>query len=208
MKKFMLFTAVLATLVTGARAYDLTVPKTNATVKVVMLVPPVSAGGDVSQLPVRATSVVVNAGAQYRIGSQVIVAAHAGTMTNTAVTTTTYYTNGFLTALAGAQFAATNGIAVHTNTVIAVAPITVPSQGISGYDGTVRWYRARTPDVENVRLQITVDGNGESVILTDGGGNTLKYAASVEKDFLDFPGALYVSQSAMTATNSVKVMAW
>ena len=141
MKKLMkmMLMLALAASVTGALAWDVPITATYVAGTNLMILPPVvDASVQWQQYPVRATSVVVNAGARYRIGSQVIVAAHAGTMTNTAVTTTTYYTNGVQVVLAGAQYAATNGIAVYTNTVIAVAPITVPAAGISGYDGSVR----------------------------------------------------------------------
>jgi hypothetical protein len=209
MKKLMkmMLMLALAASVTGALAWDVPIAGTYIAGTNLMILPPVVAASEQwQQYPVRATSVVVNAGARYRIGTQVIIAAHAGTMTNTAVTTTTYYTNGVQVALAGAQYAATNGIAVYTNTVIAVAPITVPAAGISGYDGSVRWYRARTADQDDVKIQIDTTN---TVVLVDGAGNSIRYTATVDKDFPDFGGALYFN--ALTTTNGVdaiRVMPW
>lgn len=207
MKKLMKMTLLLAfaASVTGALAWDVTVPETNDTATVVMLVPPVVEASELSQIPVRGSNVAVVAGAKYRIGSQVIVAAHAGNMTNTMVTTTAYYTNGIPAVLAAAQWAATNGVPVYTNIYTVLAPISVPAAGLSGYDGSVRWYRARTADQEDVRLQIAVAGG--TVSLRDNSGSTLGYAAAATVDFLDFNGALYVYKDATNAC-SAKAMAW
>ena len=204
MKKLMLLTLALAASVTGALAWDLDVPASNDTETVVMIVPPALASpyAQLAQLPVRATSVVVTAGAKYRIGNQVIVAAHAGTMTNS--TTTTYYTNGVLVDADGEAYAVTNDIAVVTN--ITVAAITVPAKGISGYDGSVRWYRPRELTEDDVRLQLTYSGD-DTVTLTDASNGTLTYTASGFIDFQDFLGTLYISQAAL-GTNSVKAVAW
>lgn len=203
MKKFLILLA-LAAVSFGALAWDVTVPASNQAVTVLMVVPPVvdTPYSGIAQLPVRSTGVVVAAGAKYRIANQVIVAAHAGTITNQLVAA--YYTNGLVVALADAQWAATNGIAVVTN--LAVAPITVPVTGISGYDGTVRWYRARPTNNEDVRLQV-VYGGSDTVVLQDSVGDALRYAASGSVDFLDFTGAMYVKQLAL-GTNSVRVLAW
>ena len=207
MKKLqMLMITVLATLAFGAHAWTLTVPKTNATATTVMVVPPVrSIPADLSMIPERSTNVAVAAGAVYRIGGQLIVAAHAGNITNQQVTTTAYYTNGIAVNLAAAQYAATNSIPVYTNSYTEVAPISVPAFGISGYDGTVRWYRARTAAYDDVRMQITVGGG--SVTLTDASGNALVYSTTAEKDFTGFDGTLYISQSDLS-TNSVSIMVW
>lgn len=193
--------------VTGALAWDVSVPATNDTVKTVMAVPPVVDASELTQLPVRATSVVVVAGAKYRIGSQVIVAAHAGTMTNSTVTTTAYYTNGIPVALAAAQYAATNGIPVYTNIYTVVAPISVPAVGMSGYDGTVRWYRARTADQNDIQIQLTY-GAG-TVKLTDSSGSVFSYTAALAdpQPLYDYKGALYVSMTGI-GTNTVSPRAW
>lgn len=209
MKKLMkmMLMLALAASVNGAFAWDLTIPATNAAATTVMIVPPVVDASAWQQIPERSTGVVVAAGARYRIGRQIIVAAHAGTITNVNVTTTSYYTNGVPVVLAGAQWAATNGISVYTNSVTACAPITVPAAGISGYDGTVRWYRVRQASVDDVRMQLTISGSGETVTFTDGVGSTLDYTATAEKDFADFDGALYVSRVSTNAC-SIKAMAW
>ena len=190
MKKFMVLLTVLAA-VGVARAWNITVPETNATVTTLMVVPPVLSGGDEwRQVPERSTGVVVNAGAVYRIGRQLIVAAHAGTMTNSVVSTTTYVTNGTVIA---------------TNVVSVVAPITVPTYGLSGYDGSVRWFRARSARDNDVRIQLAVGGG--AVALTSGGGNTLTYTASGTIDFPDYEGSLYVSKNGTEAC-SAAIFVW
>jgi len=189
--KLMLAVA-LAGFVTGAGAWDLTVPETNDTVTTVMIVPPVVVGSaNWASYPERGTSVVVTAGARYRIGRQVVVAAHAGTMTNTLVTTTTY---------------TTNGTAITTNTVSVVAPITVPLQGISGYDGSVRWYRAPT---SRTALRLKVVNGGCNVTLSDGSGlNTwVNTATAVDDGFAGYQGALYVSKDD-TNVCSITALSW
>ena len=203
MKKLMLLSA-LAAFCSGALAWDVTVPATNQTVTVIMAVPPIAETPypALEQLPVRSTGVVVAAGARYRIANQVIVAAHAGTITNQVVTS--YYTNGVVVNLAGAQYAATNGVRVVTN--IVVAPITVPASGLSGYDGSVRWFRARTPAQDDVRLQVNYGGS-DTVVLRNSLGDDLYYTASGTVDFADFDGALYVTQLAL-GTNAVRVLSW
>jgi hypothetical protein len=133
---------------------------------------------------------VVAAGAQYRIGRAVIVAAHAGTMTNTVVSTTTITTNGAV---------------VSTNTVAVIAPITVPLSGISGYDGSVRWYRAPTAR-DRARLKI-VNG-GCTVTLSDGAGNTwLNTATATDDGFVGYEGALYVSKND-TNVCTITALSW
>lgn len=195
----------LAASVTGAYAWDITIEDTYLAGTNIMVVPPVVAATELSQLPVRGTSVVVAAGAKYKIGSQIIVAAHSGTMTNQTSTTTAYYTNGLPVELAAAQWAATNAIPVYTNIYTVVAPITVPAVGLSGYDGSVRWYRARQPAQEDVRMQLTVPAG--TLTLSDASGSTLVYATASTVDFLDFEGALYGTKS--VATNcTTKAMAW
>jgi len=177
--KLMLVLA-LAGFVTSAGAWDLTVPETNAAATTVMILPPVvDSTQNWASYAERATSVVVSAGARYRIGRQVIVAAHAGTMTNTVVSTTTYTTNGAV---------------ITTNTVTVVAPITVPISGISGYDGSVRWYRA-SPSRDRVRV-LLVNTGGCNVTLSDGSGlNTwVKTATGVDDSFIGYQGALYISK--------------
>jgi len=195
----------LAASVSGAFAWDLTVSDAYIGGTNIMIVPPVVSTASLAQIPVRATRVVVAAGSPYRIGSQIIVAAHSGAITNSTVTTTGYYTNGYPVSLAVAQWSATNGVSVFTNTCISVAPITVPAVGLSGYDGTVRWYRARTADIDDIRLQLAVAGG--VLTLTDSSGSTLDYTAAGTVDFSDFPGALYVHKSATNAC-SVKAMGW
>ncbi|MBM4043560.1 MAG: hypothetical protein FJ279_00450 [Planctomycetes bacterium] len=182
MKRFiykLMLVLAFAGFATGAGAWGLTVPETNATATTVMIVPPVvDAALNWASYPERGTGVVVSAGARYRIGRQIIVAAHAGTMTNTLVTTTTY---------------TTNGAAITTNTVSVVTPITVPIQGISGYDGTVRWYRAPS-ERDAIRLRI-VNG-GCNVTLTDGSGfnSWVNTATAVDDGFAGYQGPLYVSK--------------
>jgi hypothetical protein len=195
----------LAASVTGAYAWDISITDPYLAGTNIMVVPPVVAAAELSQLPTRGTSVVVTAGAKYKIGSQIIVAAHSGTMTNQTVTTTAYYTNGLPVELAVAQWAATNAIPVYTNIYTVVAPITVPAVGLSGYDGSVRWYRARSPTQEDVRLQLTVPGG--TLTLTDGSGSTLAYTAAATVDFLDFEGTLYGTKSVKTNCTA-KAMAW
>lgn len=169
----------LAGFVTGAGAWDLTVPETNATATTVMIVPPVvEASLNWASYPERAVTNVVSAGARYRIGRQVIVAAHAGTITNGTVSTTTYVTNG---------------VVVTTNTVTVITPITVPISGISGYDGTVRWYRAPS---SRTAIRLKVVNGGCNVTFSDGSGlNTWVNTASATDDgFAAYQGPLYVSK--------------
>jgi hypothetical protein len=179
-----------AGLVTGAGAWDLTVPETNAAATTVMIVPPVvDATENWASYPVRVTNTAVAAGARYRIGNQVIVAAHAGTITNGTVTTTTY---------------TTNGATVVTNTSTVITPITVPLAGISGYDGTVRWYRAPS---SRVATRLKIVNGGCTLTFSDGSGyNTWANTASATDDgFAGYQGALYVSKS---GTNACSITAW
>lgn len=206
MKKLMLLTA-LATLVSGAYAADLTVPETNGTYTTVMVVPPILETATWEQVPQRGSAIVVNAGSVYRIGRQLIVAAHAGTMTNTMVTTTAYYTNGVAVVLAGAQWAATNGIAVYTNSYVSVAPITVPIKGLSILDGTVEWYRVRTAEQDDVTVQLDVSGTGSTVTLSDGNGDSLVYSADATVELPDYTGALYISKTSTNVWTS-KTLVW
>lgn len=207
MKKLMGFMLALAIVfaATGAFAWDLTVTDANIATNIVLVPPIATADAQWSQYPVRSTGVVVAAGARYRLGRDVIVAAHAGTITNQTVTTTSYFTNGVATTFAGASNAVVAGRAVITNTVIACAPITVPVKGISGYDGTVRWYRARELAEDFVRIQLTIAGG--TVTLTDSAGSTLTYTSSGIYDFEGFPGLLYINKSATNAV-SARVMDW
>ena len=206
MKKLMLLTA-LATLVSGAYAADITVPATNGTYTTVMVVPPILDTATWAQVPQRGSAVVVNAGSVYRIGRQLIVAAHAGTMTNEMVTVTAYYTNGIAVDLTGAQYAATNATAVYTNSYVTVAPITVPLKGLSIRDGTVEWYRVRSADQDDVKVQLKVGGTGSTVTLSDGLGDTLNYTADATVELPDYTGALYISK---TSTNvwTAKTLTW
>lgn len=209
MKKLMKMTLMLAfaASVSGALAWDVAVPATNDTVTTVMAVPPIVAASELSQIPVRGSNVAVVAGSKYRIGSQIIVAAHAGNMTNTMVTTTAYYTNGIAVELAGAQYAATNSTPVYTNIYTVLAPISVPAVGMSGYDGTVRWYRARTADQNDIQIQLNY-GAG-TVKLTDSSGSVFSYTAALvdPHPLYDYAGAVYVSMTAI-GTNTVSVRAW
>jgi hypothetical protein len=178
--------------VTGAGAWDLTVPETNATATTVMVVPPViDATANWASYPVRVTNTAVAAGARYRIGNQVIVAAHAGTITNGTVSTTTYVTNG---------------VTVATNTVTVITPITVPLSGISGYDGTVRWYRAPS---ERSAIRLKIVNGGCTITFSDGSGlNTWANTASATDDgFAGYQGALYVSKND-TNVCSVTALQW
>lgn len=198
-----LFTNIIKTMavavaaaVSAASAADFALA-TNA----VMLVPPC---GDYSvtwaQLPVRGTGVAVSAGSVYRNGRQAIVAAHAGVMTNSVVAT--YYSGGAAISWAAMTNLAATGGTVVTN--YAVAPISVPATGLSGYDGTVRWHQVRPMGKDYVRLQITVSGG--VVTLADSAGDSVAYSSTAEKDFPGFAGALYGSMSA--GTNSVKALVW
>jgi hypothetical protein len=196
--KLGLIMLALAASVTGAFAWDLVASASNSVITKTMIVPPVlDSGTSWQQTPVRGTSITVNAGSVYRIGQQLIVAAHAGTMTNGTTSVTTV---------------STNGAVVTTNTVVSVAAIAVPTVGISGYDGTVRWYRARGTDQRNVYIQAT-GYQDQSITLTDGAGSTLVYGVPAAAELLKFEtfnGTLYVAPTSASVTNTstVKVMAW
>lgn len=195
MKRFtlkLMLALAIAGFVTGAGAWDLTVPETNDTATTVMIVPPVvNAALSWASYPERGSNVTVAAGARYRIGRQIIVAAHAGTITNETIVTTTYVTNGTVVA---------------TNSVVDLVPISVPLQGISGYDGTVRWYRA--PSSRSVVRLKTVNG-GCNVTFSDGSGlNTwVNTATAVDDGFAGYQGALYVSKDD-TNVCSVTALQW
>lgn len=187
--------AAVAICALGARAWEVIVPATNDAVSTtVMVVPPVyDPGASWAQLPVRCTSVTVTAGAFYRIGRQVIVAANAGAMTNGYSTTTVVSTN-------------TLGV-VSTNTTYAVDAITVPQTGLSDWDGTVRWHRVPSAR-SNIRLRVTVAA-GTTVVLSNSSGDEWAYAATADDaGFGDFQGSLYAELTGDGSGTNSTVVAW
>jgi len=200
MKRINLLTlAILAAvgLTLGASAVSYTVPAVSNDVAI-MIVPPVYvAGAGVLQLPQRTTNATVAAGQIYRIGSLPIVAAHAGVITNGTVSTTTY---------------TTNGLVITTNTVVRIQDVTVPLEGLSDYDGTVRWMRT-VASRDRIRLKVTVgdETTGTAVQISDGGFNTWRYTTTASDDgFVGYQRALYVdSDDVVGCTNSaVDVWSW
>lgn len=190
--KLLLAVALAGGLATGAGAWDVTVSGTNATQAVLVLPPVVDARLNWDAYPVRATSVVVTAGARYRIGRQIIVAANEGSITNESLSTTTYVTNGTVVA---------------TNTVYTIVPVTVPITGLSAYDGTVRWARAAASR-DRARVQVTV-GSGCTLVIGNGSGDNLTYSTSaIDDGFVGYEGPLFAYRTGTTNTCTVSVLQW
>lgn len=191
-----MFATALAIIAFGARAYDFTLATNTTTVASVMVLPPVyDPGLSWAQIPQRTTNASVAAGAYYRVGRQIIVAAHAGTITNGTTSVSTVVTNGAV---------------ISTNTVTSIVAITVPDVGISDYDGTVRWFKVpASRDRARVRVAISLPDTGATVTLSDGIGNALTYTASASDDgFVNYKRALYASKADATNLCTITVFPW
>ena len=192
MKKLFLLAALVMCLAVPSSAATLTL-STNA--EPVMVVPPVIDPALWAGFLPRSAGSVVFAGDKYRVANRIIVAAHSGTVTNTTTVTTVISTN--------------LSVGVMTNSYTNVTFATVPVHGISGYDGTARWYRPAV--VRNhLRLAVSIgsDGGACSVVLSDGEGNDWTYTASaVDDGFVEYQGALYARKTS-TNTCSITTMSW
>ena len=178
MKKLMTMLVLAASVVTGVNAWEISVG-TNSTHT--MIAPPAqdySVG--ITQIQPRSPTNAVNAGELRRIGDTVIIAANSGVTTSAVPTAVSWTTGGVYITYAQLSVIVTNGATddVTTNFTYAVGPITIPTTGLSAFDGTnvanaVYWYRvprSRTslilqPAVlETAKSMYYEDANGDSVI--------------------------------------------
>ena len=146
MKQMLTVLALAASVVMGAYAWQISV-KTGETNT--MIAPPAqnySVG--ITQIQPRSPTNAVAAGELRRIGDTVIIAANSGVTTSAVPTASSWTTGGVSITYAQLSVIVTNGSedAVTTNFTYAVGPITIPSTGLSAFDGTneanaVYWFR-------------------------------------------------------------------
>lgn len=199
MKKLMTMLALAASVITGANAWEIAL-LTGETNKVIA--PPAVNYTSNRQIPARTATNVVAVGDLRRSGADVIICAVAGT-TSTNVTITTYMTGGVYVALAAAQYAATNSIAVTTNSYITVAPLTVPETGLTAVDGSAYWFKVPQSRTA-LLLQPSTLASGAIVYYEDANGNQILEDAIRDMVKLEgFNGALYAHASDTGCTANV-----
>ena len=188
MKKMLTMLALAASVITGANAWEITL-KTDETNS--MLAPPaIDYTRSISQFAARTATNAVTVGEYRRSGSVLLICAVAGT-TDTNVTITTWTTGGVAVAEAAALWAETNGIAVTTNTIVTVAPLTIPDTGLTGADGTVYWYKVPKTRKSLILQPKTLTANA-LVYYEDADGNKVIEDTVRDKVELEgFNGILY-----------------
>lgn len=193
-----ILTLALAALTFGAQAWEIALT-TNATPT--MIVPPaVDYSVLNSQIPVRSATNVVVAGAVRREGLEFIVAANAGTM-GTNITTRTYTIGGVSVA---ASVAATSVVAVVTNTVTRIAPLTVPDTGLSAADGSVYWFRVpRVSEWPAVIMQPYITSSGTVYYSTPAGDGLTEATSKARTELRGNTQAIYGRANITNCTVSV-----